>query len=189
MTAFEFFTVLLSIVVSLGVASLLIAVSRLIQESHRVHFSLTYALWLVAIFNLQITFWLKAWSYHAAYELHVSTSIPPLVLAIIAFLACALATPPIPDEIEINIDEFHTSQVRKYASAMAAFFIAAIAQAALMDPVVDVTGRTIDTAAQLAYAVMFLFAAAYRRVRWLQRLVPVIFIIGSVFYFSQLIGL
>ena len=44
MTAFEFFTVLLSFIVSLGVATLLLAVARLIQESQRVQFSLSYTL-------------------------------------------------------------------------------------------------------------------------------------------------
>jgi hypothetical protein len=93
MTAFEFFTVLLSIIVSLGVASLLQSVVRLIQDSSRVQFSLTWALWAAAIFNLQISYWLKAWSYHEHFALRIVTSIPPLVLAIIAFIGCGLATP------------------------------------------------------------------------------------------------
>ena len=189
MTAFEFFTVLLSIVVSLGVASLLTAVSRLIQESHRVRFSLTYALWVVAIFNLQITLWLKAFGYRDVFQLHVSTSIPPLILAIIAFFACALATPPIPDEGPVDLRDFHTEQVRKYGFAMAAFFIAALIQAALMDPVVDLTGRIIDTVFQVIYIALFSLAAVYRKVRWLQPLVPIVFIIASGIYFTQLIGL
>lgn len=189
MTAFEFFTVLLSIVVSLGVASLLTAVARLIQESHRVRFSLVYALWLVAIFNLQLTFWLKAWSYHATYELHISTSIPPLVLAIIAFFACALATPPIRDEGVIDLSEFHAAQVHKYSLAMAAFMAAALAQAALMDPIVNLTERIIDAATQIFYAAVFTLAAVFRRVTWLQILIPVVYTVSSALYYARLIGL
>ncbi|MEY4783080.1 MAG: hypothetical protein RIR41_1015, partial [Pseudomonadota bacterium] len=52
MSVFEFYTVLLSFVVSLGVASLLSAIARLAQEAGRVKFSWSYALWTIAIFNL-----------------------------------------------------------------------------------------------------------------------------------------
>ncbi|HEV7690101.1 MAG TPA: hypothetical protein VGO52_04740, partial [Hyphomonadaceae bacterium] len=86
MTSFEFFTVLLSFVVSIGVAHLLQTVARLIQEHDRVRFSLTWALWAGAIFNLQITYWLRSWMYHEHFTLRTETSVPPLVLAIIAFL-------------------------------------------------------------------------------------------------------
>ena len=77
MTSFEYFTVLLSFVVSLGVANLLQTIVRLIQERDRVHFSLAYALWVAAIFNLQVTYWLKAWTYHDRFALRTETSIPP----------------------------------------------------------------------------------------------------------------
>lgn len=189
MTAFEFFTVLLSIVVSLGVASLLIAVARLVQESHRVRFSLVYALWVVAIFNLQLTFWLKAWSYHATYELHVSTSIPPLVLAIIAFFACALGTPHIKDEGEIDLAEFHAAQVPKYSLAMAAFMAAAVVQGAMMDPIVDLGWRIFDIVVPIFYVVVFVLAAAFRRVTWLQITIPIVYTVSSALYYVRLIGL
>ncbi len=69
-SAFEFFTVLLSFVVSLGgVAGMLSAVIRLMQEAPRVRFSAAWALWATAGFTIQINFWLRAWSYHTDYAL------------------------------------------------------------------------------------------------------------------------
>lgn len=189
MTAFEFFTVLLSFVVSLGVASLLGAVARLMQEARRVKFSLAYALWAAMIFNLQVTFWLKSWSYHSAFELRVSTSFPPLVLAILAFFVCALATPQIPVEGEIDLREFHERQVRKYASMVAAFMLMAAVQGYMMQDIKsDPTQVSVDALFQVVFAGVAVLAAIFRRVRWLQIIVPAAFLVASPDYYGRLIG-
>jgi len=113
MSSFEFFTVLLSFVVSIGVANLLQTVAQLMQAQERVRFSLTWALWAGAIFNLQITYWLRSWTYHENFTLRTETSVPPLVLAIIAFMACGLASPRVPDTGEIDLQAFHNDDGRK----------------------------------------------------------------------------
>ena len=189
MSAFEFFTVLLSFVVSLGVASLLHTVVRLAQEGGRVRFSLTWALWAAAIFNLQITFWLKSWSYHEHYTLKTSTSIPPLVLAIIAFLSCGLATPHIPDEGPIDLKAFHERQGGKYQIAYAVFMAVAILQGALMLDMADAQSMSFfvtDAATQAGLAIAALLAAVFRGQRWIQAGVPAIFLVFGVAYYGRL---
>ncbi len=187
MSSFEFFTVLLSIVVSLGVASLLQAVARLIQEYPRVHFSLTWALWAAAIFNLQITFWLRAWSYHEQFSLRTVTSIPPLVLAIVAFVGCALATPQIPDNGPIDLRGFHAKQGRKYQIAYAVFMLIAIIQAVLMNDISAASSSLVrDVASQAALGRIAIAAALFRRQRWLQVLAPALFLLTSVAFYGRL---
>jgi hypothetical protein len=187
MSAFEFFTVLLSFVVSLGVASLLLAIAHLIQESRRVQFSLSYALWAAVIFDLQITFWLKSWQYRESYALRIETSVPPLLLAIIAFIACGLATPRIPESGPIDLRTFHTLQGRKYQIAYAIFMIVAIFQTALMsDMAKDSSFQVSDSIVLIVLALIATAAAVFHRLRWLQIGAPAILLISAVFFYGRL---
>ncbi len=187
MSSFEFFTVLLSIVVSLGVASLLQAVARLIQEHPRVHFSLTWALWAAAIFNLQITFWLRAWMYHEDFTLRTVTSIPTLVLAIVAFVSCALATPQIPAAGPIDLRGFHAKQGRKYQITYAVFMAVAIVQAILMNDIsARSSGLVRDVVTQAILAAIAIAAAVFPKQRWLQLGAPVVFLLLSVSFYGRL---
>lgn len=189
MTSFEFYTVLLSFVVSLGVAGLLQAVVRLIQESPRVKFSLTWSLWATAIFVLQIIYWLKSWTYHEHFMLRVETSIPPLLLAIVSFTACGMATPNIPETGIIDLREFHERQGRKYQIGYAAFMLVAIVQGALMggigDPLAD-SGFLTDVITQSIIAVVCIACAIFRRPRWLQAGAPAVFLLSIIPYYGRL---
>lgn len=187
MTSFEFFTVLLSFVVSLGMASLLSAVARLIQESSRVHFSLAYALWAAAVFNLQIMFWLGSWRYREGFDLRTETSIPPLALAIIAFIACGLATPRIPESGPIDLRGFHTKQGRKYQIAFAAFMLVAIVQSVLMSDLANAPSSLLrDISVQAVLALIALAAAIFRRQRWLQVTAPAILLLAAIAFYGRL---
>jgi hypothetical protein len=185
--SFEFFTVLLSFVVSLGVATLLLGVARLIQEANRVHFSFAWALWALVIFDLQITFWLKSWGYREGYSLRVETSLPPLALAIVAFIACTLATPPIPDEGPIDLRGFHAKHGRKYQVAYAVFMFLAIVQSILMnDLATDASSLASDVIIQTVLALLAVAAAVFRRQRWVQLAVPSILLVSAVAFYSRL---
>lgn len=190
MSSFEFFTVLLSFVVSIGVANLLQTVAQLMQAQERVRFSLTWALWAGAIFNLQITYWLRSWTYHENFTLRTETSVPPLVLAIIAFMACGLASPRVPDKGEIDLQVFHNDDGRKYQIAYAAFMLVAIVQGILM---ADIASEALppnklltDSIIQGAFAAMAILAAVFHKVRWLQVSVPALFIIFTLGFYGRM---
>jgi hypothetical protein len=187
MSSFEFYTVLLSFVVSLGVASLLQAVTRLIQDSSRVRFSLTWALWAAAIFNLQIVYWLRSWTYHEHFSLRTETSIPPLVLAIMAFIACGLATPRIAEQGAIDLRDFHVKQGRKYQIAYAAFMLMAVVQGILMRDVGNDPAAIVqDTITQIVIAFVAIACAVFQKQRWLQIGAPAVFLIAAVAYYGRL---
>jgi hypothetical protein len=187
MTSFEFFTVLLSFVVSIGVAGMLAAVARLIQEHSRVRFSLAWALWAMAIFNIQVLYWLRSWTYHEQFTLRIETSLPPLVLAILAFVCCGLATPGISDAGAIDLRDFHAKQGRKYQVAYAAFMLVAIPQGIAMRDVGADSSRLLeDSITQTIIAAIAIAAAAFPRLRWLQIGAPVVFLISAVAYYGRL---
>jgi hypothetical protein len=190
MTSFEFFTVLLSFVVSIGVAHLLQTVVQLIQEHDRVRFSLTWALWAGAIFNLQITFWLRSWTYHENFTLRTETSIPPLVLAIVAFLACGLVAPRVRDTGDIDLRAFHDEDGRKYQIAYAAFMLVAIAQGILMADIAGENATTTrlitDSVVQGGFALLAIVCAIFHRVRWLQTVVPALFLVFALNFYGRM---
>ncbi|MDZ4762099.1 MAG: hypothetical protein SGJ21_13620 [Alphaproteobacteria bacterium] len=186
---FEFYIVLLSFVVSLGITSLLGAGARLAQEADRVVFSWRYAIWALAIFNLEVVFWIKSWTYQDSFVLRAAHALPPLLLAIIGYLACGLATPQTPAEGPIDLKAFHDAQGRKYAIASAAFMIVAIVQGAIMgDFVLDGSSVPLDAAGPALLAVVFLVAAIFRRNRWVQIGAPLIYLVSSAAYYVELIG-
>jgi hypothetical protein len=187
MTSFEFFTVLLSFVISIGVASLLQSVIHLLQELPRVRFSIAWALWAVVIFYAQIIFWLRAWSYNDSFTLQAVTSVPPLILAIIAFIACGLVTPRIPSEGPIDLKAFHAGQGRKYQLAYAAYMLAAIVQGSLMlgEPASN-TNFWIDTSIQLGIALLCVLCAIFPGASWLQIAAPLLLLLFAIPYYSQL---
>lgn len=190
MSSFEFFTVLLSFVVSIGVAHLLQTVARLIQEHDRVRFSLTWALWAGAIFNLQVTFWLRSWVYHEHFTLRTETSVPPLVLAIVAFLACGLVAPRVRETGDIDLRVFHEEDGRKYQIAYAAFMLVAIVQGVLMADIASEQPATnrllIDSITQGAFAVMAILTAVFHKVRWLQVTVPALFTVFALGFYGRM---
>ena len=190
MSDFDYFTVLLSFIVSLGVTTLLAAVARLLQESERVVFSWRYALWAAAIFNLQVSFWLKSWSYHDSYVMRVSTVMPPLLLAIAAFLACGLAAPHVRDDGgPVDLRAFHDRQGGKYIVAVAAFMVVAIVQAAAMgDLFPNGLSFPLDALVQASLSGLAVAAAVFRRTVWLQTAVPLVLLIGSLPFYGRLIG-
>lgn len=190
MTSFEFFTVLLSFVVSIGVAHLLQTVARLIQEHDRVRFSLVWALWAAAIFNLQIVFWLRSWTYHEHFTLRTETSVPPLVLAILAFMTCGLVAPRVRDTGEIDLRLFHDEDGRKYQIAYAAFMLVAIVQGLMMANIaneqLDQAQLLTDSAVLAGYALLAILAAVFHRVRWLQAGVPALFLLAALGFYERM---
>lgn len=188
-SSFEFFTVLLSIIVSLGVASLLHNVVRLIQEAARVKFSLTWALWAATIFNVQVIYWFRAWAYHEQFTISARTAIPPLILAILAFMACGLATPHIADAGSVDLREFHARQGRKYQVAYAAFMAVAVVQGLLMAPIAgNADNLARDSIVEGVAALLAIACAIFHRQTWLQIICPILFLISGLAYYGTLLG-
>lgn len=122
MTIFEHLSVLLSLILSLGIASLLLGVARLCQEWRRVVFSWPHALWTFAIFLTQILFWLYAFNYRNFGKTSVMGLVMPIALVIAVFLQGALVTPSIAEVGPINLKAFHDSHRFQYLGAVIVYY-------------------------------------------------------------------
>jgi|HubBroStandDraft_5_1064220.scaffolds.fasta_scaffold06576_5 hypothetical protein len=123
MTIFEHLSVLLSLILSLGIASLLLGVARLAQEWRRVVFSWPHALWTLAIFLSQILFWLYAFSFHAFSKTSVIGLAMPIAMVTAVFLQGALVTPNIEPGGAIDLRAFHDTHRFQYLGAMAVYYL------------------------------------------------------------------
>jgi hypothetical protein len=130
---------------------------------------------------------LKSWSYRESFALRIETSVPPLFLAIIAFIACGLAAPPIPAAGPIDLRAFHAEQGRKYQIAHAVFMIVAIFQLWLMsDFAVDSSNLVTDTIVLVALALVSTMAAIFHRQRWIQIGAPTILLLAAISFYGRL---
>lgn len=191
MSAFDFYTVLLSFVVSIGVAALLTGVARLIQEAERVRPSLSHGAWMLVIFVLEIEFWVKSWSYHSTFSLGPGSFLCPLALAILAFMAASLVTPAVAAEGPIDLADFHRREGYKYIAAVALYYVAAPAQLLVMGDV-DVHGRPIPVAATSLIAQAVLAASALAAAVWRRPAVQLpaaaLHLALNILYFVQLLS-
>lgn len=122
MTIFEHLSVLLSLILSLGIASLLLGVARLCQEWRRVAFSWPHALWTFAIFLAQILFWLYAFNYRNFGKTSLVGLVMPIAMVIAVFLQGALVTPNIAERGPIDLRAFHASHRFQYLGAMIVYY-------------------------------------------------------------------
>lgn len=171
MTEFDFYSVLLSFIVSAGVAALLSGVARLIQESSRVTFSWSHAVWMLVIFEFQINMWLKAWSYHTTYSLHPASVLLPMMMAVLVYLSAALVIPQVPDTGPIDLPAFHRADGPKYIAAVAAIYLAAFSLEIVLGEV-DRAGHGIPIALSTIIIRSVLIAACAVAIVWRRSWVP-----------------
>ena len=123
MTIFEHLSVLLSLILSLGIASLLLGVARLCQEWRRVVFSWPHALWTLVIFLTQILFWLYAFSFHNFSKTSLTGLTMPIAMVTAVFLQGALVTPNIEPSGPIDLTAFHNTHRFQYLGAVVVYYV------------------------------------------------------------------
>ena len=179
MTAFEFVSVLLSIVVSLAFTHILTGAARLIQAK-RVRFSLVYALWLIAIAFGCVDYWISLWGLRSVVEWPLALVLFLLAAATVLYLISWLV---VPAEINNGIDlvAYHDDNRRKYVGAFCIYMLfGAIA-------------NSIIQGFQSAVLLSFLFAALgaaawiWRDAR-VQRLVIAALYVGLAYYCTTYIS-
>jgi len=93
MDAFEYLSVLVSIIVGLGLSHLLATAARLIQERDRIQFFPLTLLWMGILFVLQIQIWWAAFEWQAAPTWEFTGFLIFLFLPIGAYLLSVLLVP------------------------------------------------------------------------------------------------
>jgi len=124
MTAFEVVFTLVTMITSLAIAHLLNGFASFLRNARRVRFSLPHALWSWTAFSLVIGNWASTW------EMRAVTSWPAWAVLLLVtcntvqYLFCALVTPVMPQQGELDLGEFHARSHRGYVASLIVLLLA-----------------------------------------------------------------
>ena len=114
MSIFDYVMILLSVVISLGLAKLLENHAHLIKHGKRVTWSAVYLGWLVIMVLAEIDTWASLWQVHTnarwtALDIGLS-----LLAAALLFYASILSTPETMGDEPIDLWDFHLTNRHRY---------------------------------------------------------------------------
>lgn len=126
MTAFEIVFTLLSMITSLALAHLLNGFVILLRNLERIRFSLLHGLWSWIALAVLIGNWASFWQMREVESWPAWSVLLILAAAIFEYAFCALVTPEMPGEGELDLHEFHARQHHLYMFALIALLITSL---------------------------------------------------------------
>ncbi len=123
MSLFEYVMLLVSVVLSLGIARLLESHAHLLKLGSAVRWSPTYMLWLVLIFMSHVDYWGGLWTLRDATVWTLPTLLAILAAAMALFYAAVLSTPDVIAGEPIDLWDFHMANRHRYIGALAVYGI------------------------------------------------------------------
>ena len=181
MTIFEYVVVLVSVVISLGMARLLEGHALLIKHGRRVRWSATYLAWLLIIFLFHVDIWASLWQLHQTGAWSLVQVGCFLALAVSLFYASVLAAPELPADREIDLWRFHLANRRQYLWGLVGYGVVGIS----LNLTVLKQTFSVASLATTAPMLALLVAAMIWPAPWLQRAAPWAILALLLIYFVQ----
>ena len=123
MSAFEYLSVLISVIVGLSVSHLLTSAARLIQRRHRMRLYPPTLLWMATLFIVQIQIWWVAYQSRNAEEWSFFSFLGLLVIPVIGYLLCYVLVPDL-EEAGIDMREsYHQNRAWFFGLVVTAFLV------------------------------------------------------------------
>ena len=120
MTAFEHVTALFSFVYALALTHLLARIAELFVARDRVRFSGLLALGMGNAILLVFTNWLSLWDFRSIKVWDLASITVNFLLAVSMYLICALVGPKVPEEGEVDLQDFFWRQRPYFYGALVA---------------------------------------------------------------------
>jgi len=180
MSVFEYVIVLLSVIISLGLARLLETHAHLLKHGKRVKWSPTYVAWLLILVLSHIDIWASLWQVHENARWSAGDIGLSLLATALLLYAAIFATPETAAE-EVDLWAFHLENRRRYVGAFILYaLIGAFLNASLMRDAFSTANLTAMAPITLGAMATFLF-----RNRWVQMVAPAIILAAIVKYFAE----
>lgn len=184
MHVYDFILILFSFVYAAAVTHVLSAAGEIIIASKRIRFSWFNAGWMLVALLFTCAWWIGLWDLHTVKIWDMSSIAFYFSMASAIYLQAHLVSPRIPERGDIDLQQFHSEQGRKYLSAYAILCLATVIANALLGQAgsqwpaqnLVIIPMTLATAA----------AAIFIRNPWIQTLALVIQIAGWIWYFAAL---
>ncbi len=117
MNAFEIVFTLMTMITSFALAHLLNGFVILLRNAKKVQFSIVHALWSWIALAVLIGNWASFWQMRSVETWPSVIVLLILATATIQYIFCALVTPEMPVDEELNLSDFHTRSHRQYTIA------------------------------------------------------------------------
>ncbi|HWH22211.1 MAG TPA: hypothetical protein VNT25_02815 [Allosphingosinicella sp.] len=181
MSLFEYVMLLVSVVLSLGIARLLESHAHLLKLGKSVRWSWTYLLWLVLIFVCHIDLWGSLWVLRSEPVWTLPALLATILAAMALFYAAVLSIPEHVKGEPLDLWEFHMANRHRYVGALAAYLVLGI----ILNAFVlggDFAAANVTTALP---GMALLAVAIFVRNRWVQVVVPLLLAGLLAVYFAQ----
>lgn len=181
MSIFDYVMILLSVVISLGLAKLLENHAHLIKHGKRVTWSAVYLGWLVIMVLAEIDTWASLWQVHTnarwtALDIGLS-----LLAAALLFYASILSTPETTGDEPIDLWDFHLTNRHRYLWTLVGYMaVGAWLNATLMQQTFSMANVTATLP-----AIGLMLVAIFIRNIWVQRAVIAAALSIQLVYFAQ----
>lgn len=181
MSAFEFVTVLISIILGLGITQLLSGIADLIQQWEKVKLYWPHVLWMLMIFVLHVQEWWLTFPLQTSRTIwHLPLFLFQMLYPISLFIAARILFPAANDESCNNLKDFYFRNYRKF------FLI--VMTLSLLSGIDNVFYYDLGVEGWLLNLIMFmvLLVVAVRKINteWLHQLIAVgllvTFIVGII---------
>jgi hypothetical protein len=181
MSIFEYFMVLLSVVLSLTLTKLVTGVGELIQARSRVRWSIGYAFWLIFGLALVIDVWTSLWLLRGVSTWSLVTLVFLLLWVVSVFLFVQWLLPDRIGDEPIDLHAHLLAQRRLFLGAVLAYCVGAGATNILVLP----TGAfDLANYAVLFPAIVITATAWWSPAPWVQRAAPIAMTLLWVTYFA-----
>lgn len=182
MTIFEYFMVLLSVMLSLALAQLVTGVGELMRARGLVRWSFGYVLWLAIGFLLVLDWWTSLWLVRGIAHWQLITLVFLLLQASTIYLYILWLVPKAIGDAEIGLDDFVLANRRLFLIGFGGYCICGgITNATVLPPEarMDVANYAI-LAPMLALAGLVWWSSN----RWVQWLAPLAILALMIAYFA-----
>ena len=186
MHAYDFILILLSFVYAAAVTHVLSTAGEIIIASKRLRLSWFNAGWMLATLLFTCAWWIGLWDLHAVKTWGVGSIAFYFSMAAGIYLQARLVSPRIPESGEIDLQQFHAEEGRKYLVAYAILSWVTVAVNALLGQANGISQWSAQNVVIVPMALATSVAAIFIKRPWVQGLALAIQIGGWIWYFARL---
>jgi len=115
---FDYVMLLISVVLSLGLARLLETHARMLKRGKTVHWSAIYLAWFGIMGALHVDLWATLWSVHTNTHWRWTSIMAFFFQAVSLFYGAVLMSPDVTDNEELDLWQFHLENRSRYLPAI-----------------------------------------------------------------------
>jgi hypothetical protein len=183
MVLFDYVMLLVSVVLSLGLARLLETHARLLKRRGQVRWSAVYLAWFAILASMHVDLWATLWSVHSSPHWPWTAVLGFLFQGIALFYGSVLIAPEADEHETVDLWQFHQENRRRYVSALIVYTLLGFGLSMIFLPVAEQFNS-----ATLAISLQFISLCALAMLvspRWLQRVVAAVAVAWVLWYFVR----